>query len=318
MNIEKLLLKVLNDKASTAEYLALESWKKESEENLKLLTELQTKHNDIQDGYKDYDKNAAWHKVETRILQSESPQKRKPAYLIPLAAAVILISGLMYFFIWNNEPAIPTEYNSEAEMMQFALEDQTDIWLREGGAQLNVISDFEKERRVALKGEAFFDVAHDSEMPFYIELNEEDYIKVVGTSFNLLHEGDKFDLTLFSGKVELHMHNRTLILEEGFRATKVDGALVKLRNINQNAASWKSESLTFDNVSMIEAFKDIENHFNVSIDYSSASNDFSDCAIRTKFTTESLAEVLIELTEVNSFTYTNENRQVVIRDLSCN
>lgn len=319
MDIEKLLLKVLNDKASTQEYLALESWKKESEENIKLLNELQTKHNDIQDGYKEYDKNAAWHKVESRILQSESPRrKKKRGYLIPLAASVLLISGLMYYFIWNDKPSVPTKYNSETEMIQFALQDQTDIWLREGGAELNVLSDFDDERRVALSGEAFFEVAHDTEKPFMIELNDDDYIKVVGTSFNLVHEGDEFDLALFSGKVELHMNNRTIILEKGYRATKVDGALVKLRNINQNTASWKSENLIFDNVSMIDAFKDIENHFNVSIDYSSTSNDLSQCAIRTKFTNESLEEVLKELSQINSFTYTKENSKIIIQDLYCN
>ena len=316
MNIEKLLLKVLNDKASTQEYLALESWKKESEENLKLLNELQAKHHDIQDGYKDYDKNAAWHKIETRLIQSEIPQK-KPAFLLSLALASVLISSIIYFFIWNDKPSVPNEFNSTTEKIQFALEDQSEIWLREGDGQLNILTDFDKERRVALEGEAFFDIAHDSEKPFVIELNSEDYIKVLGTSFNLIHKGDEFDLTLFSGVVELHMQNRTLRIEKGYRATKVDGALVKLRNIKENSASWKSELLNFDNVSAIDAFADIENHFNVTIDYSAPSNDLSKCAIRTKFSNENLDGVLKEISEILGFTYTNENGQVIITDLEC-
>jgi ferric-dicitrate binding protein FerR (iron transport regulator) len=319
MNIEKLLLKVLNDEASSKEYAALESWKKESEENLKLLQELQTKHTDIQDGYKDYDKNAAWHKVESRIFQSEQAPQQKPAYLRWIMLAAILLVGL--FGLWhlsNQEPAQPKDYKSAEQTMQFALEDKTDIWLRDGGSELKVISNFEEERRVALTGEAFFDVAHDIDRPFIIQLDNQDYVRVVGTSFNLLNEGGEFDLTLYSGVVELKMNNRTITLQKGDRAKKVNGAIVKYRNNDDNIISWKSNDLVFDNVTIVEAFSVIENHFKTTIDYSSSTNNPAGCAIKSKFTNENLDGVLSELSDILGFNYKTLNGKVLIKDLACN
>ncbi len=319
MDIEKLLLKVLNDEASSKEYAALESWKKESEENIKLLQELQTKHTDIQDGYKDYDKNAAWHKVESRILQSEQAPQHKPAYLKWASLAAILLVGLYGLFHFSNqEPAVPKEYKSAEQTMQFALEDKTDIWLRDGGSQLNVVSDFEEERRVALIGEAFFDVAHDTDRPFIIELDNQDYVRVVGTSFNLVNEGGEFDLTLYSGVVELHMNNRTITLHKGDRAKKINGSLVKYRNNDSNITSWKSNELVFDNINISEAFEVMEAHFNITIDYNSRTNNLEGCAIRSKFTNENLEGVLSELSDILGFNYKTVDGKVLIKDLACN
>lgn len=318
MDIEKLLLKVLNDEASSQEYAALEMWKKESQENLKLLQELQTQHTDIQEGYKEYDKNAAWHKVETRILQVEQPARKLPAYLKWAGIAAVFFLGISTLFLLNQEPETPTEYNTTTETLQFALEDKTDIWLRDGGSKLEVISDFEKERRVALQGEAFFNVAHDTDRPFIIELAGQDYVRVVGTSFNLMNEGEKFDLTLFSGVVDLHMNGSTITLQKGDRAKKVDGSLVKYRNNDKNTASWKSKELVFENVNATEAFKALEDHFNISIDFSSATNNLSGCAIRSKFTNENVESVLTEFSNIWDFKYSNTNGKVVIKELSCN
>ena len=95
-------------------------------------------------------------------------------------------------------------------------------------------------------GEAYFDIRADENHPFVIRLNDKDHIKVLGTSFHLINEKDAFDLIVYSGTVELHTLNRSIILEKNDRISRYEGAYVKLKNHENNALSWKSGVLRFN------------------------------------------------------------------------
>ena len=64
------------------------------------------------------------------------------------------------------------------------LSDSTRVWIN-SGSELRFPAEFTGgERRVELRGEAFFDVAHDGRHPFVVALSEGD-ITVYGTRFNV-------------------------------------------------------------------------------------------------------------------------------------
>ena len=66
----------------------------------------------------------------------------------------------------------------------YVLSDSTKVWIN-SGSELRFPVEFEGgERRVELRGEAFFDVAHDRRHPFVVALSEGD-ITVYGTRFNV-------------------------------------------------------------------------------------------------------------------------------------
>ena len=67
-----------------------------------------------------------------------------------------------------------------------SLDDKTEVWLR-AGSDLKV-GDFNADgtRRVSLIGEAFFDVEHNPEKPFIVEMGDGKYAEVMGTSFNII------------------------------------------------------------------------------------------------------------------------------------
>lgn len=69
------------------------------------------------------------------------------------------------------------------------LDDNTAVWLN-SQTELRFPRNFGKhERKVYLKGEAFFDVAHDSQRPFIVSMEQGD-IRVYGTRFNLTNYDD--------------------------------------------------------------------------------------------------------------------------------
>ena len=318
MDIDKILLKVLNNNADSAEYAALENWKQESAANLELLKELQENAQKGMDGYKDYDKNSAWHKVETRIIAGEA-SKPSSSRLLPIILAAVclglLISG--FYLYESRKKEIPIQHIAQQENLQFALEDQSDIWLRNGGSELEVLSDFGEERRVSLTGEAFFEITQDINKPFIIELQNSDFVKVVGTSFNLVSDKTTFDLTIYSGVVELHTMDSVITLTKGERATRVNGAIVKLNNADLNKLSWKSNELTFHNADMITVFRAIEAHYKTEIDYTDASNNLSNCLVRTRYTNESLEQVIQELSTMHGFDFVNSHEKIIVKNLSC-
>ena len=96
-----------------------------------------------------------------------------------------------------NQIIIPYGQRSD-----ITLSDGTHIWLN-SGSQLSYPTEFlGKTREVLLSGEAFFDVKHNPEKPFYV-ITRELKIRVLGTSFNVsaYDEDVTAQAILITGKV---------------------------------------------------------------------------------------------------------------------
>jgi len=247
--------------------------------------------------------------------QSQPKQTNSNTLWYVVAAGAIL--AIAAYFLLPQKDIQPSIYQSEAEVMAFALQDNSDIWLREGGSSLELKSSFQNERRVALSGEAFFDIAPDKNKPFIIEVANDDYIKVLGTSFNVINEGQEFDLTVYSGTVELHTLNRVLTLTKNDRVTRVNGAMVKVKNNDLNKLSWKSKELVFENSSLNQVFDVLEAHYKVNIQVES-DGSISQCQIRTRFTDEPIDKVMKELSAQFNFKYEIDGNNISLSGLSCN
>jgi transmembrane sensor len=84
---------------------------------------------------------------------------------------------------------------------QFSLPDGTTGWLN-NNSSLRYSGNFYSDRRVILKGEAYFDVYKDKERPFIVKTNEVT-VKVLGTRFNIAsYENEKdVEVVLEEGKL---------------------------------------------------------------------------------------------------------------------
>lgn len=105
---------------------------------------------------------------------------------------------------------------------EITLEDGTKVWLN-AESQLSYPDTFRSdERRVILKGEAYFRVAHNEEKPFYVE-SDGQLVRVYGTEFNIrtYEEDAAVYTTLISGSVALQAAgklNAELFLTPGRQA----------------------------------------------------------------------------------------------------
>lgn len=315
MDLQSLILKILNKEVAAAEYEQLKVWKAETEENLALYQEI---NKIVEEGpnlkdYREFNTEAGYQKFTSRIGNSLSNNWLK------IAVAMLLIAlGAYYIGLNSNksDKVEPSTYVAENIGQEFILQDGSSIALNQE-TTIEETSDFEKIRKVNLTGEAFFDIARDVDKPFQITLSESEYVEVLGTSFNIKNTTDQLEITVASGKVAFHTLDRDIILSKGDAVKKIDGTYVKYKATNDNYLSWLNKKLVFNDIPVAKALEDICKHFN--IDYSIQSPiEGSDCNLSTTFKTESLDQILAELSKVVSLDYIkNDHGIYTFNNINC-
>lgn len=130
------------------------------------------------------------------------------------------------------------------------------------------------ERLVKLKGEAYFEVAHNREKPFIVENNSQK-ITVLGTKFNVsCYENDKsIKTTLVEGSVKINsmINPESLILEPGEQSNlKLDGSdLNKTKVDTKLFTSWTNEIMYFNNEELGKLAIKLERWYDVKIEFKS-------------------------------------------------
>lgn len=190
--------------------------KAELEALLKISPELQEKYKILdkfwrQEVYSDQstDTDEALKKVLGRINDAEPTTKTfslSVFYKLAAAAVVIIAIGIGAFVYQSyREPVQITmvdKYNGTGMRSMITLPDGTRVWLN-AESKISYPESFEGDKRdVRLSGEAFFNVSHDAEKPFYIHLNKA-AIRVIGTSFNVkaYSNEESIQTSVVSGKV---------------------------------------------------------------------------------------------------------------------
>lgn len=310
MDINKIILKAFDKTASLEEYQTLEAWKQESNENIEYLKSMQENYSSM--NYQEFDKESAWNNINSK-LEVKQPKKVLWSWLV--AAAIVLSLVIGAFVFMNGEKPIDL-FKTKNNVEYFALKDNSEIWLNKD-SEVQYLSDFTSERKVSLSGEAYFQVQADKSNPFIIAINENDFIKVVGTSFNVINRGSAFDLAVYSGHVELHTLDRVIHLQKNDRIVKVNGAFAKITNTSKNLLSWKNKELIFDNVNLSKVFVDLGKYYEVEFVIDEKVN-LHKCKLRSKYNQESISDVMKELDSIFDLEYTITDATISINKLNCN
>lgn len=155
------------------------------------------------------------------------------------------------------------------------LSDGTRVWLNAGSQLIYPAIFTDKTREVALIGEAYFDVAHNHEKPFFVKTNEL-RIQVLGTKFDVsAYPEDKMVQTVLEeGRVNIQYIGKGILKRElniemspnqMVQFDKLSGE-VKSQIVNVNKyISWKNGMLEFEKVDLVRALKQVERFYNVRI-----------------------------------------------------
>ena len=172
-----------------------------------------------------------------------------------------------------NQLIIP--YGKTSEVM---LPDGTKVFLNAGSRLIYPESFSGKTREVFLVGEAFFDVKHDQDHPFIVQLSDL-RVKVLGTRFNIsaYPTDNVIETVLAEGKVNIEKNNAGLfdkgieMMPDQLVSFDRTSRETSLRKVNtENYTLWTAGILKFESTDLNRITKRLERFYNIQFEYSSS------------------------------------------------
>lgn len=280
-DMTEIIIKHLQGKSSESEQKSLEQWLNEKPENLSILQDYKRiwKETGMQETQFQPNVESAWQNVKMKAnlntMPADSTQEGALSRRLldgnliwKIAASFAFLAGLAYLlFSLGNANSRMVEIAAK-DKMEIVLPDSTLIALNKG-AKIRYQEDFlgQNDRVVYLEGEAFFNVKRNEKMPFIVN-GKTTETKVLGTSFNVKVLAELEETTVLTGKVSFSLKNKkeSLILIPGNTGRITENNSLTLIKANENAASWKTGNLKFDNATLAEVADDLEMYFNTPVD----------------------------------------------------
>lgn len=153
---------------------------------------------------------------------------------------------------------------------RLVLADGTKVWLNADSELRYPVSFMGNIRKVYLKGEAYFDVTHNKEMPFVVVTDNLD-VKVYGTEFNVnTHREDIVQTTLVEGSVSVKIKGQKEVVISPFQMAELNvrkGDL-NIRTVDvENYVAWRYGEYVFDNQSLELILEELSLWYDVEIFY---------------------------------------------------
>jgi ferric-dicitrate binding protein FerR (iron transport regulator) len=315
--MQELLIKYINGEATPEESLAVTKWASEHEENQKMFEEYQL----IWNGLHRADQIPNEAQAEQHILSRIKPGKKAVEFpfktFYRIAAALLLIVLATYYFLRSDfqKPTSNATFVGVADTTAVLdLPDGSKVWLYKG-ARISYDIPFSK-REVELTGRAFFEVEHDPERPFVVQL-QHTCITVLGTSFNVWAVDDVMSIvTVNTGRVAFASHGQTtndsVVLVQHQQGIFVpdDKHITTNSDIDPNIFAWKTGKLVFDDSPMTYVARTLQVVYGHGIQLTDPA--IGELRVNTSFENQSLEEILLILSKTLDLKVTRVGRDYQI------
>ncbi len=158
---------------------------------------------------------------------------------------------------------------------KITLEDSTEVWLNSESQLIYPEKFSNSERRVIVKGEAYFKVAHESNRPFRVETDGQ-VVTVHGTQFNIksYKEDQKVLTTLVEGSISLSKkgNNGEVRLRPNHQSQfdKQD-ATTSIKTVNaEMVTSWRFGKFVFENQTLEEIMQELSRWYSFEYEFTNA------------------------------------------------
>ncbi len=262
----------------------------------------------------EYSAEKGYRKLKKKLITKKVKQLSFAKYAA--AASVALILSLSAVFYLNKESKMITVATADFTQ-EIHLPDGSNAMLSHYSSMTYPSAFKKKNRKVEIKGEAYFDVSKDKKRPFIVSTGNIQ-IKVLGTQFNVesYPKDDYIKTTLIEGSVSVsnRQNDDTIVLlpNESALFCKTSETLQKEYNENvKDIIAWKEGKLIFNNETMNMIAVDLSHYFNVSIIIQDPS--LKEYRVTARFEQgESLDEMLNLLQSAANFNWKKTDSTIVI------
>lgn len=197
---------------------------------------------------------------------------RAAAILIPCAVVVAFwlqldsrLGGALF-----AEPTLEQIAAERGERKEVVFQDGTHVWLN-AGSRISYPSRFGlSERRVRLDGEAYFEVSHNPQRPFLVEVGDAT-VRVLGTSFDVkAYAADPtVDVVLLDGSVEFSHGKASYRLSPSqrlvFDKRSLRGEVTALEHA-EGLMLWSRNTICFRDAPLREVVSGLERWYDVQVE----------------------------------------------------
>jgi transmembrane sensor len=184
---------------------------------------------------------------------------------------------LVYKISENVHKLSPESYNTietpKGGQYQIILPDGTKIWLNAASVfkYPASFSNF-RERRVELRGEAYFEVSKVKGLPFIVKTDKQE-VEVLGTHFNVNAYPDEPDsrTTLLEGRVKVTAPQLKSVVIEPGQQTLVAKGIINIKTVDtEQTIDWKNDEFIFKNETLGSIMRKIARWYDVDIVFTDA------------------------------------------------
>jgi len=329
-HIDDLIAKVLANEAGREEIDQLEGWMNGSPDNRLYFDETKKLFAQI-DGFKvehKVDSVKAWEKLNARIATEVAPNdfaKVIPLFRRPVvlraAASILLIAmlALLANYFLNNTQSVPVVLSSQQNVTEQKLPDGSKVTLNKN-SEITYVVNKRNVREVKLKGEAYFEVIHNEEMPFEITVGDV-VIKDIGTAFNVkaLPSSNTIEVLVESGEVYFYSaSDKGLNLVKGEKAhyDKTTRQFSKVvPSPVENTVSYKSKVFHFEASPLREVVRQLNDIYGSSIVL--GDERLGNCLLKTDFNDESFDTVIEIIAETLDLEIERAGGKIVLKGQPC-
>jgi transmembrane sensor len=149
------------------------------------------------------------------------------------------------------------------------LSDGTKVWLNALSSIRFPVSFSGNTRDVEITGEAYFEVAKNTKMPFHVKVKEME-VEVLGTHFNVNSYTDEpaIKTTLLEGSVRI-VNKESVVLKPGQEAlvtSQIQPIIVQAANVDQ-AVAWKNGLFDFNHASLQTVLRQLSRWYDIEVKF---------------------------------------------------
>lgn len=213
----------------------------------------------------------------------------------------------------NDKPIYNTISTPVTGQYQVVLSDDTRVWLNAGSSIRFPIAFAPDERSVTIKGEAYFEIAHDKKRPFKVYSGTQ-LVEVLGTHFNINAYDDEEEIktTLLEGSVRISSGKLSRTLKPGQQARFSDrtGEMNIVKVDIEEAVSWKNGYFVFEDEDIRSVMRKISRWYGVEVVYLNDQINEKFGGTVSKF--ENVSQVLKILEATGTIHFKIEGRRIIV------
>lgn len=180
--------------------------------------------------------------------------------ILKVAAVITLIFTLSIIYLNTLDETVKTDLAQRTEVV---LPDASEILLNADSEISYDKKNWADERRVSLKGEAFFKVAKGQK--FTVATPDGD-VTVLGTQFNVESREGYFEVSCYEGLVRVDFQETGRELPAGSSFLVIGGTIVEADGPKATTPSWINNESSFKSIPLAYVLAELERQFDIEVE----------------------------------------------------